>query len=189
MIYTCTVNTPLGPMTAAAENDALTGLWFIGQKYYPANVHGWTAEPDLPIFGILRQRLQDYFREADSNESITRIVRRKALDPREQPLLRLAPQGTVFQKAVWEELQNIPFGKITTYGNITKSIAKTHGFSAKAAQAVGGAVGHNPISIFIPCHRVVGANHQLTGYAGGLDKKATLLRIEGADMEQMALVL
>jgi methylated-DNA-[protein]-cysteine S-methyltransferase len=95
--------------------------------------------------------------------------------------IRLEPPGSPFQKAVWDVLLRIPMGKVATYGQIARSIARTRGLVSMSAQAVGGAVGHNPISILIPCHRVVGSNGSLTGYAGGLDKKAALLRIEKAD--------
>jgi len=94
------------------------------------------------------------------------------------PSLQLEPQGTPFQKAIWNVLLKIPFGHITTYGLIAKEIAAARGLSSMSAQAVGGAVGHNPISILIPCHRVVGSNRSLTGYAGGLDKKKALLQLE-----------
>lgn len=167
MIYTCSVATPLGMMTAAAENEALTGLWFIGQKYYPAQVADWTPEPDYPVFAMLRLWLDRHF----SGEMFQNG----------QPGLKLAPRGSEFQKAVWELLLEIPIGQVTTYGAMAKRLARARSLVSMSAQAVGGAVGHNSISILIPCHRVVGSNGSLTGYAGGLIKKAALLRLERLD--------
>ncbi len=161
MIYTCTVATALGAMTAAAEQETLIGLWFIGQKYYPPKTAEWVCKPDYPIFEALRLQLSCYFSGTDSKLSIP-----------------LAPRGSLFQKAVWDILLKIPWGETTTYGEIAKYFAGTRGLSSMSAQAVGGAVGHNPISILIPCHRVVGFNRNLVGYAGGLDKKAALLKLE-----------
>jgi len=164
MIYTCTIDTPLGAMTAALEDEALIGLWFMGQKYYPSQTAYWSGKPDHPLFKALRHHLGCYF-----------SGKARALD------VPLAPPGSPFQKTVWDLLLKIPMGQVATYGQIAKSIAKTRGLASMSAQAVGGAVGHNPISILIPCHRVVGSNGRLTGYAGGLDRKAALLRLEKAD--------
>jgi methylated-DNA-[protein]-cysteine S-methyltransferase len=172
MIYTCTMNTPLGAMTASAEDDALTGLWFMGQKYYPQTA-GWTDKPDYPPFAALRAWLEIYF----AGKSPPPIEGR--LSARGAGGLRLNPRGTDFQKAVWDQLLLIPYGKSSTYGEIAKKIATGRGLSSMSAQAVGGAVGHNPISVLIPCHRVLGAGGSLTGYAGGLDKKKALLGLEG----------
>lgn len=164
MIYT-NLKSPLGDITASAENDALTGLWFVGQKYYPSDKGTWTYDPNHQIFMKLRQWLEDYF------------AGKKNID-----LPELKPEGTAFQKIVWEMLLEIPYGRVTTYGEIAKRIANLKGLYSMSAQAVGGAVGHNPISILIPCHRVVGTNGSLTGYAGGLEKKKALLNIEQADL-------
>ncbi len=164
MIYT-NLKSPLGDITASAENNALTGLWFVGQKYYPSDKSLWTCDPNYPIFIELGRWLEDYFEG-----------KRNAMLP------DLKPKGTDFQKTVWEILLEIPFGRVTTYGEIAKKIASSKGIPSMSAQAVGGAVGHNPISILIPCHRVVGANGSLTGYAGGLEKKKALLCIEKADL-------
>jgi methylated-DNA-[protein]-cysteine S-methyltransferase len=163
MTYTCTVETPLGAMTAAADQDGLTGLWFVGQKHYPPRAAAWTAAPDHPSFAALRRQLQGYF---SGELSLFQEV-------------PLAPQGSPFQQAVWEALARIPYGKTATYGDIAREIAAARGLFSMSAQAVGGAVGRNPISILIPCHRVVGSGGSLTGYAGGLDRKDALLRIEG----------
>ncbi|GHT65897.1 methylated-DNA--protein-cysteine methyltransferase [Spirochaetia bacterium] len=161
-IYTCSIETPLGAMTAAAEDEALTGLWFVGQKYYPAKIDAWIKKPDYPVFEKLRSWLGAYF---------------EGKKPRMD--FPLKPQGTAFQKSVWEILLQIPYGEVTTYGEIAKQLARKQGFASMSAQAVGGAVGHNPISVLIPCHRVLGADGSLTGYAGGLDKKKYLLKLEG----------
>ena len=161
MTYTCSIDTPLGPMTAAAENDALTGLWFIGQKHYPAVTAGWSCEPDHPIFNALRLSLSSFFNGRNDG-----------------PQVPLAPRGTSFQLAVWAILLRIPYGQTVTYGEIAKEIALDAGLRCMSAQAVGGGVGHNPITILIPCHRVLGCNEKLTGYAGGLDRKEALLRLE-----------
>jgi methylated-DNA-[protein]-cysteine S-methyltransferase len=160
MIYTCTLKTPLGPITAAAENDALTGLWFVKQKYYPREKSEWIDKPDYPLFKSLDAWLLDYF--SGKNPKLD---------------FKLNPQGTVFQKRVWKLLLKIPYGKTSTYGTIAKALAAEKSTSARA---VGGAVGHNPISIIIPCHRVIAGTGSLTGYAGGIDKKRALLQLEGA---------
>ncbi len=172
MIYTCTIDTPLGAMTAAVRDDALIGLWFVGQKYYPPQTDLWSCEPDRPVFKALRHYLASYFAgEAGS------------LD------VGIDPPGSDFQKIVWDILLKIPMGKVATYGQIAGFIARTRGLAAMSAQAVGGAVGHNRISILVPCHRVVGFNGRLTGYAGGLDKKAALLRIEKVNLAKIDLEL
>jgi methylated-DNA-[protein]-cysteine S-methyltransferase len=163
MTYTCTIETPLGPMTAAAEDGALTGLWFIGQKYYPTTTTAaWLREPDYPVFTVLRSHLSRYFAGQDPGRDIV-----------------LAPQGSSFRKSVWDILLKIPFGQVATYGEISLAIAHARGLASMSSQAVGGAVGHNPISILIPCHRVLGVDGNLTGYAGGVDRKEALLRFEG----------
>lgn len=157
------METPLGKALASAENDALTGFWFIGQKYFPKNAEQWPIKQDYPIFASLQEWLNAYF--AKKNPALT---------------VACAPKGSPFQKAVWDILLRIPHGKFTTYGAIAVEMAKKMGRDFMSAQAVGGAVGHNPISVIIPCHRVIGADGGLTGYAGGVDKKAALLLLEGA---------
>lgn len=161
--YTCTLDTPLGPITASAENSALTGLWFVGQKYYPTETEPWINDPDHAVLVALRSWLTNYF--AGNGGSFE---------------MALEPKGTPFQKTVWDILLKIPHGQVTTYGQIAKEIAAAKGLSSMSSQAVGGAVGHNPISIIIPCHRVVGSDGRLTGYAGGMDKKLALLKLEHA---------
>lgn len=161
--YSCFIETPLGKALASAENGAVTGFWFVGQKYYPKNAALWTDKPDYPAFAPLRAWLKRYF-----------AGERPEID------FALAPRGTAFQKEVWDILLKIPYGGLTTYGSIAQRLAKAQGLDSMSAQAVGGAVGHNPISILIPCHRVVGASGSLTGYAGGIEKKKALLRLEEA---------
>jgi methylated-DNA-[protein]-cysteine S-methyltransferase len=165
MIFTCSLDTPLGVMTAAAEDEAVTGLWFAGQKYYP-DPAGWILKPDYPVLDALRVWLAAYFAGA-----------------RVQSDIPLSPRGTPFQKKVWELLPNIPYGEVSTYGGIAQELVRQCGLSFASARAVGGAVGHNPISILIPCHRVVGFGGNLTGYAGGLERKKALLRLEGKTEE------
>ena len=157
----CTIPTPLGEMIALEEQNTLCGLWFTGANHAPAVAGGWELEPDLLLFGALREQLAAYFngtlREFD---------------------LPLTPQGTPFRMAVWELLRTIPAGTTTTYGALARRLAGQQEGRLPAAQAVGGAVGHNPLTIIIPCHRVVGADGSLTGYAGGLERKAALLARE-----------
>jgi methylated-DNA-[protein]-cysteine S-methyltransferase len=164
MTCTCTIDTPLGVMTAAAEDDGLIGLWFIGQRHYPLRTADWVCEPDRSVFMSLRAYLERYF----SGDAAATDV-------------RLVPHGSPFQKEVWDALLRIPMGQVTTYGEIARNLSP-FGSASMSARAVGGAVGRNPISILIPCHRVVGSQGALTGYAGGLDKKTALLRIEKADL-------
>src|SRR5262245_38896378 len=160
-MYTSKIETPLGAMTAAAENDALVGLWFVGQKYYPAGTAHWISDPGHAVFEALRLRLDGYFSGRRSGNEVP-----------------LAPKGSPFQMAVWDALRRIPYGNTTTYGDLAREIARARGLGSMSAQAIGGAVGHNPISILIPCHRVVGCGGKLTGYAGGIERKEALLRLE-----------
>ncbi len=148
---------PLGPITLAGTTDALTGLWFDGQKYYASTASPEATEKDLPVFRETRRWLDLYF--AGQRPDFT-------------PPLDL--RGTSFQQAVWQILLTIPYGQTISYGQIARMLPNPR----TAAQAVGSAVGRNPVSLIVPCHRVVGANGQLTGYAGGLEKKAWLLQME-----------
>jgi methylated-DNA-[protein]-cysteine S-methyltransferase len=161
MIYTDIINTPLGGIRARAQGDTLTGLWFIGQKYFPLGSNEWSEKSDYPVFKDLRNWLLKYF----SGEN-------------PDPAIPLDPPGTGFQKSVWRALLDIPYGQVRTYGEIAKQIAGGKAAGYSPAQAVGNAVGHNPISLLIPCHRVIGADGSLRGYAGGLDKKSALLALE-----------
>ena len=159
MIYTVHYTSPLGGITLASDGMALTGLYFDGERDFPdlSAAH----KKDLPVFGEVMRWLDLYF---------------AGKEPDFMP--PLAPVGTTFQQAVWEILRTIPYGGTMTYGAIAKRLEKVTG-KRMSAQAVGGAVGRNPISILIPCHRVIGADGSLTGYAGGLDKKEYLLGLEG----------
>jgi methylated-DNA-[protein]-cysteine S-methyltransferase len=162
MIYTCTIETPLGMMRAAAEDGSLTGLWFEGQKYYPQAAGLWEPCPEYPVLRKLRRWLDAYF-----------------AGKRPAPDLPLAPEGTEFRRAVWNHLREIPYGRTSSYGEIARKIAAKKKLPSMSGQAVGGAVGHNPISLLIPCHRVLGSDGGLTGYAGGMEKKQFLLELEG----------
>ena len=164
MTYFAKLDSPLGPLTISSDGKALTGLWIEGQKYYAAGLEPEAEErPDLPVFRQTADWLCAYFQRAPL-----------------PPLPPLMSRGSAFRQAVWALLLEIPYGKTTTYGALTDTL-KAAGVSA-APQAVGGAMGHNPISILIPCHRVVGASGSLTGYAGGVEKKRFLLELEGADL-------
>ncbi len=161
MAYTCHFESPLGPLTAASDGENLTGLWFDGQKYFAAGLDPEHEEKILPVFEETGRWLGLYFRG-----EIPDFV----------PPLRL--KGTAFQMAVWGILLTIPYGETMTYGEIARKLASAQGLARMSAQAVGGAVGHNPVSLIVPCHRVVGADGGLTGYAGGVERKRRLLMIE-----------
>ena len=162
MDYKWHYDSPLGGITLASDGEALTGLWFDGQIYFADTMSDDLKKEELPIFVQTCHWLDIYF---------------SGKEPDFTPRLKM--NATPFRKAVWEVLLTIPFGKTMTYGDIAKLIAQNRGVSQMSAQAIGGAVGHNPISLIIPCHRVVGPKGNLTGYAGGLDKKVKLLRLEG----------
>ena len=161
MHYISTYSSPLGEITAASDGTGLTGLWFAGQKYFGAGLSPLREEKDLPIFRETAKWLDLYFRGSI---------------PDFTPALSL--HGSDFRLAVWDILLRIPYGEVITYGEIAKQIAAERGLKTMSGQAVGGAVGHNPISVIIPCHRVIGSNGALTGYAGGIDKKTWLLALE-----------
>lgn len=165
MKYIHHYNSPLGNITLASNGDALTGLWFDGQKYFGAKLSQDHIQKNLPIFEQSEQWLDIYF--SGKTPDFT------------PPLLM---ETTPFRKVVWEIMLTIPYGQTMTYGEIADKVARQKGLSKMSAQAVGGAVGHNSISLIIPCHRVVGTNGSLTGYAGGIDKKIQLLTMEKADM-------
>lgn len=162
MLYTSHYASPLGGMTLVSDGTALVGLYFDGQKYAAEGLDATHTQKNLPIFEEALRWLDVYF---------------SGRKPDFMPAL--APHGTAFQQSVWEILRTIPYGQTVTYGAIARRIEQNTG-CRMSAQAVGGAVGRNPISILIPCHRVVGTNGSLTGYAGGIDKKERLLRWEGA---------
>ena len=166
MEYTHHYDSPLGGITMASDGGALTGLWFDGQKYFADTLGAESEEKMLPVFKETGKWLDIYF---------------SGREPEFTPPLII--KSTSFRKAVCEIMLSIPYGKVMTYGEVSKKIAKQRSVERISAQTVGGAVGHNPISLIIPCHRVIGADGNLIGYAGGLDKKIELLRLEGADIK------
>ena len=166
MEYLCIIPSPLGDLTIASDGEYVTGLWTEGSRYYGATLTAAAEEKYLPLFSKVSKWLDTYF---------------SGIEPRN--MLPLAPPGTLFRKKVWSILRAIPYGSVTTYGAIAKQLSAGRENYTLAAQAVWGAVGHNPISIIIPCHRVVGANGSLTGYGGGIDKKFQLLQLEKVNME------
>lgn len=170
MMYTTQYTSPLGNMLLAADARGLTGAWFEGQTYFARSLDTQHQERETSVLTDTKRWLNLYFR---------------GMQPDFVPPLH--PLGSAFQQSVWEILLQIPYGHTTTYGEIARQIAQKQGISRMSAQAVGGAVGHNPISILIPCHRVVGANGRLTGYAGGIEKKIQLLTLERCDMHSFAV--
>ncbi len=151
---------PLGQILITASNSALTGLHFVGEKYYPGISATWRRDVNVAVIRSAMLQLDEYF-----------AAKRKTFD------IALAPEGTEFQRRVWETLTGIRFGETATYGELAQRIG-----NAKAVRAVGAANGRNPISIVIPCHRVIGADGSLTGYAGGLERKEALLRLESESL-------
>lgn len=167
-MYTLHYDSPLGGILLAADEVGLTGLWFDGEKYFADTLDPEHKAQETPILREAKRWLDVYFR---------------GQEPDFTPPLH--PIGSPFRQEVWALLLQIPYGQTTTYGALAKQLAAMHGLSRMSAQAVGGAVGHNEISIIIPCHRVVGTNGSLTGYAGGIDKKAKLLTLEKIRMEHL----
>lgn len=179
---------PIGVFTLASNGEHLTGLWLKDQKYFGATLMnneidtkgkiGKIGEIDelgdsannLPLFHLVEQWLEAYFQGKQPELS-----------------LPLAPKGSPFRQDVWDILCQIPYGEVITYGEIAKKMAQKLGKETMSAQAIGGAVGHNPISIIIPCHRVVGANGSLTGYAGGIENKIKLLELEQVDLTPFSI--
>ncbi|WP_313346996.1 methylated-DNA--[protein]-cysteine S-methyltransferase [Sedimentibacter sp.] len=170
MYYSTTYSSPVGTITLACDGNNLVGLWIEGQKYHGNTIfENIIDNVDLPILVTAKRWLNRYFagKKPDISE------------------LPLAPAGSKFRQEVWNILCEIPYGKVITYGDIAKKIAVKINKESMSSQAVGGAVGHNPISIIIPCHRVVGTNGSLTGYAGGIHAKIKLLELEGIDMSRL----
>ncbi len=165
--YTMNYASPVGLITIDSDGESITGLWIENQKYFGGEPGGETQGLRPPVLEEARKWLDLYFcgKEPDF-------------------MVPLHAKGSAFRQAVWEILRTIPFGSVITYGEIARRLEITSG-KRISAQAVGGAVGHNPISILIPCHRVVGTNGSLTGYAGGIEKKVWLLTLEGADMRHL----
>ncbi|MES2784464.1 MAG: methylated-DNA--[protein]-cysteine S-methyltransferase [Pseudomonadota bacterium] len=149
---------PLGPMVIAATAQGIAGIWFEGQRHMP-DCSGWTVQQDHPLMSLAARQLDQYFRGERTQFELPLDLQR----------------GTDFQQSVWQALLRIPSGATTSYGSLSQSIGKP-----AAVRAVGAAVGRNPVSIVVPCHRVLGADGSLTGYAGGLDRKTALLQLEGA---------
>jgi methylated-DNA-[protein]-cysteine S-methyltransferase len=170
MFYSTHYASPLGKMTLGCHGDSIVGLWLEGQKYFGDTIpEALVVKEDPQVFAKTKNWLDRYF--AGEKPKIAELP--------------LAPIGSEFRQAVWKLLCEIPYGEVTTYGSIAKKLAVQLRKDSISSQAVGGAVGHNPISVIIPCHRVVGADGSLTGYAGGIGKKVKLLELEGADMSHL----
>lgn len=171
IIYITYYDSILGKLTIASDGENIIGLWIEGQKYFADTIKNENIikKDDISIFIKTKEWLDRYFRgeRPDIKE------------------LKLSPKGSEFRQNVWKILCRIPYGQTITYGKIAKEIAKLMNKNSMSAQAIGNAVGHNQISIIIPCHRVVGTNGGLTGYAGGIDKKRELLELENADVKDI----
>ena len=166
MIYIGTYDSPIGVIYITTTQKELTGVWFDKQRVIK-ELKEEPLEKSTEVMEETMKWLDLYF---------------AGEEPDFMPKCKM--DGTAFRKAVWEILKEIPYGETTTYGEIAKKVAKQFGKTTMSAQAVGGAVGHNPIGILVPCHRVVGTNGNLTGYAGGIDKKIALLQLEKHDMSK-----
>lgn len=167
MDYESTYESPVGLLTLTARGEWLTGLWINGQVHGRCGLDGKNVIPrETPALTAAKRWLDAYF-----------SGRRPSADD-----IGVILEGSPFRQMVWHIIRRIPYGQVRTYGDIASEIAVRLGRSSMSAQAVGGAVGHNPVAIIIPCHRVVGAKGKLTGYAGGMDKKMALLQFEGVDM-------
>lgn len=170
MIYSTYYTSPVGKLLLASENNKLIGLWIEGQKYYLGKLKSqMEVKEDEEILIRTKKWLDSYF---------------KGEKPKIEEL-ELAPMGSEFCQSIWKLLCKIPYGEVTTYGKLSKEVEKIMHRETMSAQAVGNAVGHNPISIIIPCHRVVGTNGNLTGYAAGIDKKIKLLELEKVDVSHL----
>lgn len=167
MFYRMSYQSPLGEIRIVSDGENITELWLVGQRGFGSALnHENAAIGQVPALDKACEWLDRYFAEGRPK-------------PEELPLM---PAGSDFRREVWEILCQIPYGEVITYGEIAQKIAAWRGIEKMAAQAVGGAVGHNPISIVIPCHRVVGMGGNLTGYGGGIPLKQALLSHEGVDM-------
>ncbi|MBQ9844992.1 MAG: methylated-DNA--[Oscillospiraceae bacterium] len=171
MYYSTIYSSIIGDLLVVCDEQNIIGLWMMGQKYFCPLKEQVQPQDSHPLLLKAKNWLDEYF---GGNKPVISA-------------LPLAPMGSDFRKEVWEILCRIPYGQVMTYGQIADIVAKNHGKEKMSAQAVGGAVGHNPISVIIPCHRVVGTNGSLTGYAGGMDKKLTLLRHEGVDTDRFTV--
>ena len=161
-MYYCTYKSKIGLLYLISDGESLIGCYLEGQKYFPNNIDNYYLNEELSILAKSKDWLEKYFN--GENPSIDEI-----------PLNYI---GTEFRKTVWEVLKDISYGELVTYKHIAKKIAKAKGLETMSAQAVGGSVGHNPLLIFIPCHRVIGVDGSLTGYAAGLENKRFLLNLE-----------
>lgn len=172
MFYSTHYLSPVGEYMIVSDGENIIGAWMVGQKYFAKSIKEEIVEKEeLPIFTVVKNWLDRYF----IGEKPTIF---------ELPLL---PKGSKFQQDIWDMLCEIPYGEIVTYKAIARNIASLYGKDRMSAQAVGGAVGHNPISIIIPCHRVIGSDGSLTGYAGGIDVKLKLLEHEGVDISILSV--
>ncbi len=169
MQYTSHYQSPIGGILLAADGIGLTGLWFEGQKYFALQLDTAHEEREIPLFAAAKRWLDTYFSGKEPSAAVP-----------------LHFTGTDFQNAVWKILTAIPYGQTMSYGKIAECLSARRGAAHVSAQAVGGAVGHNGISIIVPCHRVVGSNGSLTGYAGGIEKKRALLTLEGVDVDALS---
>ena len=170
MLYYKKVASPLGEITLRSDGEALTGLWFADDKHYGAKDIDGEVLADLDVFMQAEAWLAEYFAGREPKVSVP-----------------LKLQGSEFQIQVWRLLLDIPYGRLVTYDDIAKKIAAQKGVARMSAQAVGGAVGHNPLCIIVPCHRVVGANGSLTGYGGGMWRKVRLLELEKVAMSKLTV--
>ena len=161
-MYYCTYESKIGLLYLISDGESLCGCYLENQKYFPNDIDDYQLNDELNVFIESKVWLEKYFN--GENPSIDEI-----------PLNFI---GTEFRNTVWKVLKEIPFGEVITYRDIAEIIAKNRGIKTMSAQAVGGAVGHNPLLIFIPCHRVIGVDGSLTGYAAGLENKRFLLNLE-----------
>ncbi len=162
--YTSRYRSPLGEIILASDGHAITGLWFVDQRYFMEGIPSF-EERDLPILDAAHEWLDAYFTGEEP-----------------PPISYKLPDTTPFRKAVWAQIERIPRGETVTYGHIANVLSETSG-KQTSARAVGGAVGHNPISIIVPCHRVIGSDGRLTGYSGGIDRKSMILKLEGYEFQ------
>ena len=161
----CSYESPFGVITMAAGDDGLKGLWFVGQRYFAGSLDAPMEPGENVHLAAATAWLDEYF--AGGNPDISRLT--------------LTPIGSEYRQVVWQLLREIPLGQVSTYGDIATEAARRMGKEQGSARAVGGAVGHNPISIIVPCHRVIGAGGNLTGFGGGIARKLQLLEHEGVD--------
>jgi methylated-DNA-[protein]-cysteine S-methyltransferase len=162
MEYINKIKSPIGILTVSSDGQSVSGLWIEGQKYFAKTLEDDVSEQNLPLFEEVRRWLDIYF--SGKKPDFT---------------LPLMPKGSSFQKSIWDDLREIPYGQTITYGTLAKQFEVKNKGERTSARAVGNAVGHNPISILIPCHRIIGKNGSLTGYAGGINTKIKLLQLEG----------